>query len=273
VGRLSEPRYGVAVFTATASLLLSAHWLPMAIPTIIVLAIVVAAPTVGLRPYLWGGLAAGWLAVFVALPQHMEDHVYLFAVWLVALALSLRHGEESTFLDSLAWQARILIGATFTAAVLWKVLLGDFVNGMTLWVFFVIDKRFELVASSLGISEATLRSQRDAVGALLDQPGNTDLLEAPDHLLWRVMIVAILTLVLEGVVAVSYLAPDGHFLATLRLPAIVLFAVATYAVVPVVGFAFLLALMAMSAGRWRREILLILPVMVLPAVIRLATFL
>jgi hypothetical protein len=59
-------------------------------------------------------------------------------------------------------------------------------------------------------------------------------------------------------------------LAALRLPALVLFGVVTYSVVPVLPFAALLATLAMVVARWRREVMWVFPVMVLVTAIRAA---
>lgn len=94
-------------------------------------------------------------------------------------------------------------------------------------------------------------------------------LEAPSGVLWRITAVALLTLPLEALIAVSHLVPDSSKLAALRLPSIVLFAVVTYSVVPVLPFAALLAVLAITAAGWRREVMWAFPVMVIVSVIRL----
>jgi hypothetical protein len=95
--------------------------------------------------------------------------------------------------------------------------------------------------------------------------------QPPSHLIWKVAVVAVLTLLLEVSVAASHLAPNGSLLAKLRLPSIVVFGLMTYAVVPVLPFAALLATLAMVTARWRTQVMWVFPVMVLSSIVRLVT--
>lgn len=205
-----------------------------------------------------------------ACPRAHEDHVYLFAVWLVALAVCLDRKDDAAFVDHAAWHARILIGATFTAAVAWKLYFGEFVTGVALWMFMLADGRFGPVARMVGLSDAAIEQGRAGLTELLAGTHGTVSVEAPSALMWRIAAVAVVALLLEAIVAVSHLAPDSSRLAAVRLPSIVLFTVVTYAVVPVFLFAALLALLALTTARWRPEAMWIVPVMVMVSVVRLA---
>ena len=265
---LREPRIGVTVLTSVVSLLMAAHWTPMMFPGLVVLALTVVAPTLAVRPVVWWVLAALWFAAVVFQQDRMEDHVYLFTVWLVALAVSLSAGAES-FLDHAAWHARMLVGVTFTVAVLWKMLFQQFATGMTLWTFLVTDHRFSPLASGLGIPHAALHEGQEQLTAVL--AGTTDSYQPSTDLLWRVTVVAVLTLLLEASVAVSFLSPDASRVARLRLPSIVTFGLVTYSLVPVLGFAALLATLATVVARWQRSAAWVFPVMVVAALVRVVT--
>ncbi len=258
--RLREPGTGVAVMTAVVSLLMAAHWPPMALPGLVVLGLVVGWPSVGLRPAVWWVFAVLWFGAVLWQLERMEDHVHLFSVWLVVMALSLA-GGGSRFLERARGQGRVLLGTTFAVAVLWKLLLGQFVDGTALWTFLVVDDRFAPLADSLRISSAALADGREGMHEVV--AGAVTSYDPPADVLTRVAVVAVLTLLLEAAVAVSHLVPDGHLLARLRLPSLVTFGLVTYSVVPVLPFAALLSVLAMVVAGWRREVMWVFPLLLL----------
>ncbi len=258
VERLQQPRFGIVLVSAVLSLLMSLHWAPIALPSLVVLGLCLLRPDVAIRPVVWWLLAACWVGALVVAPERMEDHVPLFTVWLVALALCLRRPVEQ-FLEAAALQARLLVGVTFTAAVLWKLWFGTYLDGVTLWTFMVADDRFQPLAAAVGLAQGDMAADRAALSRLLDGTGPQVTLEASATTVSLIVVVSLLTLLLETVIAFSHLAPDSSLVARLRLPSLVLFGVVTYGVVPVVPFAVMLALFAMTIGRWRPRVLWVLP--------------
>jgi hypothetical protein len=268
--RLREPRFGMAFVSAVLSLLMAAHWPPMLLPGLVVLGIALVRPQVVVRPIVWWVMAGLWLTAVILVQDRMEDHVPLFAVWLVALAISLAADTEDSFIDRAAWHARVLVGVTFAAAVSWKLYFGDYVAGTTLWVFMLVDRRFEPLATMVGLSETDLERDREGMIALLEGTVSTVSLDAPGTVMWRITAAAVITLVLEAVIAISHLVPDSSRLVAVRLPSVVLFGVLTYSVVPVIPFAALLALLTMVVARWRSEVMWVFPLMILVSVGRLS---
>ena len=268
MARVREPRFGVALASGVIAFLMSSHWTPMAIPGAVAIGLTLIRPAVAVRPAMWWVMAGLWFAAVILVQDRMEDHVYLFAVWLVALAVSLT-GESATFLDRAAWHARVLIGVTFAAAVSWKLFFGQYVSGMTLWMFLLFDNRFEPLSTMMWLPDAAMEQSQVGLRELMTGAGGTSSIEAPSDVLWRVSAVALLTLFMEAVIAISHLLPDSSRLAVLRLPSVVLFGVVTYAVVPVLPFAALLALLAMVVARWRPDVMWVFPALVLVSVIRL----
>ena len=270
VSRLGEPRIGMAMLSAVVSLVMAVHWWPMVVPGLVVAGLSVARPDLVVHPGVWWTMAATWLGAIVAVQDRMEDHVHLFAAWLVALALSLAHAHDEELVRRAAWHARILIGATFTAAVAWKLHFGEFVTGTTLRVFMVVDERFAPLASVVGLPANRIDRDRDAISALLEGGLDTVVLDDSSSVTWRLTVLAVVTLAMEAMVAVSHLAPEDSRLASLRLPSVAVFGVTTYAVVPVLPFAALLAVLSIAAARWRREVMWIFPLLVLASAARLA---
>jgi hypothetical protein len=257
--RLRQPRFGIVFLSAVLSLLVSLHWAPMAVPSLAAVVLCLARPDLAVRPVAWWALAGCWLTAMVVAPERMEDHVPLFAIWLTALALSLRRRDDDAFLSHAALQARLLIGVTFTAAVAWKLWFGTYLDGVTLWMFMVADNRFAPLARVVGLSSEDLATTRDNLSDVLDGDAVSTALQASGWTEWTIVLVAVMTLVLEAVIALSHLAPDSTHVARLRLPSIVLFGVVTYGTVPVVPFAVLLALLTMTIARWRPQAMWVLP--------------
>lgn len=269
LARLREPRLGMVFVTGVIALLMAGHWAPMALPAIALLGLALVRPEIVVRPFVAWVMAASWFAAILVVPEHMEDHVPLFAVWLVALAVSLTH-EGDAFIDQAAWQARALIGVTFGAAVAWKLYFGTYLNGVTLWTFMLADGRFQPLATMVGLDQSSIEQDRVGLTELLAGARDAVPLEASTATTWIITAAAVLTLALEATIAVSHLMPDSSKLARLRLPSVVFFGVVTYGVVPVLPFAALLALLSMSVARWRPEIMWVFPAMVLIAATRLA---
>ncbi|GAA5137229.1 hypothetical protein GCM10023339_77250 [Alloalcanivorax gelatiniphagus] len=267
--RLQQPRFGVVLISAVLSLLVSLHWAPMAVPSLVVLVLCLVRPAIAVRPLTWWLLAAAWAVALVVAAEHMEDHVPLFTVWLVALAVSLRRPEDE-FLPAAALQARLLIGVTFAAAVCWKLWFGTYLSGVTLWTYMVADDRFGPLATVVGLSQDEMAADRTALSGVLDGTTTEVTLQAAALTETAIVVVAVLTLLLEAVIALSHLAPDSSRLALLRLPSVVLFAVATYGTVPVVPFAVLLALLTMTIGRWRPRVMWVLPAFMVVVATRVA---
>lgn len=269
--RLREPRFGIVFLSAVLSLLVSLHWAPMAVPSLIVLALCILRPETGARPVVWWLLAASWAVALVVAAEHMEDHVPLFTIWLVALAVSLRQPDEDGFLDAAGLQARLLIGVTFTAAVLWKLWFGTYLDGVTLWMFMIADDRFGPLSAVVGLSGDERAASRTGLAGVLDGTASSYTLEAAGWTTWVIVVVAVLTLLLEALIALSHLVPDSSWLARLRLPSVVLFALVTYGTVPVVPFAVLLAVLTMTIARWRPQVMWVLPAFMVVVATRVAT--
>lgn len=270
VARLEQPRFGIPFLTAVTSLVMSTHWAPMAVPSLTLLGLFVARPKLAVHPSVWWLLALAWVGAQVLVPERMEDHVPLFTIWLVALAICL-HRPVDEFVGAAAFQARMLAGVTFSAAVAWKLWFGTYVDGVTLWTYMIADQRFSPLATAVGLSGDAIQADRSEISRLLSGDQSTVQLEASGWTVTAIVVVSVLTLLLEAAIALSHLAPDGSRLALLRLPSLVLFGVVTYGVVPVLPFAVLLALFAMTVARWRRGVLWVLPAFMVVIAIRVAT--
>jgi len=268
--RLQQPRFGITFMTAVTSLVMSTHWAPMAIPSLALMILSIARPKLAVHPVAWWLLALAWFCAQVLVPERMEDHVPLFTIWLVSLAICLARPADE-FLGAAAFQARMLIGVVFAAAVAWKLVFGTYLDGVTLWTFMIADERFQPLAAAVGLSGDAIEADRSQISRLLSGDQSAVSLEASTWTVTAIVMISVLTLLLETAISASHLAPSSSRLARLRLPSLVLFGVVTYGLVPVLPFALLLALFAMTVARWRREVMWVLPAFMIVIAIRVAT--
>lgn len=196
--------------------------------------------------WLWVGLAVlmGFWNFFHW--EELDNHVWLANYWYLALGLSLLSPDPGR---TLANNARLLIGLAFGFAVLWKTISPDYLSGRFFHYTLLTDIRLEYLSQGLaGLPDGTIAANRDSL-ALLEAPGETrgevGLASSP--------IIAALAgfmawfgYLTEVAIAAAFLLPLRSPLDRLRHALLALFCVATYAVIPVGGFAG--ALLTMGAG-------------------------
>jgi len=264
--RLRSPVPAVLFATALVGVIMSEHWSPLLFATVPLTLVTLLRPELVDLPQAWFGACAAWAVVAVVRRSDMEDHVFLYVAWLLAVAISLL--DRESFTETAALQGRRLIGVVFGLAVFWKLFFGDFVTGVALWTYGALDDRFAPLMRLVGISpEETQRSfesvEHLAVGHLETLP-----IEVSTYTSLALVLVAVGALLLEALVAVAYSAPDGGRLERLRVPALGLFGVITYGLVPVLSFATLLALMGSVVARFERRRVVVLVLMVVAASVR-----
>jgi hypothetical protein len=263
--RLRSPVGAVLFATALVGVIMSVHWNPLLIATV-PLTLATLAPQLVDRPQLWFGAGSVWATVVVVRRHDMEDHVYLYVAWLLAVAVSLM--DRESFVDAAAQQGRRLITIVFGLAVFWKLLLGDFITGTALWTFGAVDHRFAPLMRIVGISAEATEQSSAAVEQLAAGHLDTLPIEVSTYTSFALVAVSVGVLALEALISVSHFAADRSRLARLRVPALGLFGLVTYGMVPVLSFAMLLALMGSVVARFERRSVAILALMVTVAVVR-----
>lgn len=203
----------------------------------------------------WLRAPALWLAItaLVAVRLYAEwplpdNHIYLLAYWCLGVTLALRCATPAS---QLARTGRLLLGAVFGFAVLWKAVISpDFRDGRFFAVTMLTDDRFaDAVQLFGGMSQARLQEARDI---LTPPPGGAELLEprvlqVPGRV--RALVVAATwgTLVMESLAALLWLAPVSRpSLLAARHAIVVLFCLTTYAFAPVAGFGWLLIVLGLG---------------------------
>lgn len=201
---------------------------------------------------LWGFNLADWAWI--------DNHKYLMSYWALVCVLALispRPGEV------LAHNARWLIGLAFAFALLWKLLAGQYLDGSFLHYTFLGDERLSFASRWLGgLSVDQLAHNRAVEAELADHPALGAAVAFHTTALMRqtALISSYWTLFIEGTVAFAFLLPSrlatefheksttgprrllGWFSATRDLW-LLGFLLTTYLLLPVLGFAYLLAVM------------------------------
>jgi hypothetical protein len=202
-------------------------------------------PSLLTRPALWWMLLVALVSGNAVTWHSIDNHKYLMVYWVLACTLSLH--ATSAGLDR---TARILVGLVFSFAVSWKLLEGQYIDGSFFYFTFFTDGRAQRLASAIGsmpLQDVTV--VRDAL-AFAGARGLSVPLHVPDSpTLATVSLVASwLTLIGESVVALIHLLPSDRLYGARHI-LLFGFIVATYFVLPVVGFAFMLCILGLAQCR------------------------
>lgn len=206
-------------------------------------------------PLAWGCLSALVIATHVGAAYTTDNHKILLGWWLLALAAHCVHPGR----ELLRRSARILIGLCFACAVAWKLGMPDYRDGSFFGHTLLFDSRFDgflrLVSGVEGAFRTTNEAAREAA---ISTPRVAQAIESPPALAAIAHAMTWWTVFIEALLAIVFLTARDHGrrLACAHV-ALVTFIVSTYAVAPVVGFGWTLAVMGLASCRpvdhhWRR---------------------
>jgi hypothetical protein len=211
--------------------------------------------TVRRAPVTWMLVALLVGARIVVVWPLSDNHIYLLAYWCLAIGLALSSAAPAATLSA---SSRWLLGGAFAMAVLWKgVLSPDYVDGRFFRVTLLTDQRFADASLVFG---GLSREQMAQNRAFLDPlPEGAELLTPPPFVEPpRLRAFAAVTtwggLILEGLIALTCLVPLRR-LDTARHVVLLAFCATTYALAPVAGFGWLIAIMGLSQCRPRQRVL------------------
>lgn len=199
------------------------------------------------RPGLWALLTV-LTGTRVILDWPLPDnHAYLLCYWCLAITLALMSTDPQA---CLAFNGRLLVGAVFAFATLWKVGLSpDYLDGSFFRVMLLTDPRFEGVAQLAGgltveqLDELRATLTQHVDGSLLGEPM---LPPQPLRFVWVAYFATWWSLVLEAAIAVVFLLPVRRLLSRLRDTLLIVFCFTVYAVAPVESFGWLLIAMGVA---------------------------
>ena len=241
--RINWSTPAAATFAGRATLLLivlygEKHW-DLRVPTIMVAAMGVVSP---------GLLSSGayWLAqaliLFIGTFSRLytvDNHKVLLCYWVLALALA---GSSQV---RLATNARLLVGACFLFAAIWKAVTPGYVDGSFMHHTILTDSRFSTFASLVCGLTASAAAQNKSALVDFEKGAVTECTLQSTPLLDTVALCSTyLILAIEGMIGVAFLTfRKLQILDRSRNVILVGFMVATYPVATVMGFAWLLCIM------------------------------
>lgn len=226
------------------------------VPAVLIAVAGLLVPKLGRRPGIWlllAGAVASWV---IPAWSFMDNHGYLLVYWCLALFASLAWSNHPA--ETLATNARIMIGLVFGLAVLWKVVLSpDFMNGDFFRVVFLVDPRFRTFTELAGGMTAKIAQHNAELVQQLrrGQLGLTSVKLAEPH---AQVVLAHLTTwwtaIVEATVAVTFLIPRRFRLSKIRDWMLIFFCWFTYPFASVAGFGWLLTVMGVSQVEPERRV-------------------
>lgn len=195
--------------------------------------------------YLWGVLVILFAGTNIFFWYQFDNHHYLTNYWCIVclIAASAKNADKI-----MAWNGKLLIGLCFFLATLWKIIAGQYFDGSFLHLTFLLDDRLEIAAHLFGgLNSEILYDNRQLLDyfAATDL-GNEALLTTSPQLAFFSAILSYWTLFCEGIIAIAFLLPRLKWLYDRRDFLLISFILTTYPLVPVSGFAGLLAVMGFA---------------------------
>jgi hypothetical protein len=180
-----------------------------------------------------------------------DNHKYLFVYWCLALcgAFSLPPGQQAA---ALATSSRWLIGLCMLLATLWKLAMPDYRDGSFFEHTLLADERFAYFASTIaGLPLKALADNRALVdlvreGHLHGAEVSSVVFSTSPAIGYVAQAMTWWTVMIESLLAVTFLAPDRRITAAVRNTLLLLFAATTYVIAPVRGFGWMLMLLGLG---------------------------
>lgn len=190
----------------------------------------------------WAWLTIGVIATAWNLLDwhHIDDHIVLAGYWYLALGAALLANDPERRLEI---NARLLIGVTFTVAVIRKLVSVEFVSGDFFLFTLLADPRFEPVATMIGGAADTSPNRM-----VLEQLPTPGVFASGDGVAAVALALTWGAVLVESAVAVFNLLPAARWRRAGQA-ALGVFVTTTYLIVPVAAFGATLATLgAASVG-------------------------
>lgn len=176
----------------------------------------------------------------------IDNHKYLLAYWCFAICFSVK---SSNVKETLALNARLLIGLCFLFATIWKTCSPDFLDTTAFHYFLLSDVRFANVVDIFGgISKKILAENRLAIGNLTAPLSTLQSVVLQDSDTVGIMskVFTYWGAAIEAFVATAFLFPKGQWFSKIRDLFLLTFVITTYAIAPVMGFGWTLIIMGIA---------------------------
>lgn len=204
-------------------------------------------PQLARSPWFW--LVLGLVLALRTVPGWIgvENHIFLINYWCLAVGLALWSGRP---LIGLADTGRLLVGLVFALAVLWKLVVPDYVTSGFFEFILLADQRFFGFTHLIGaVSEAETTANLDQLALLAEGGTDAVTLVSSGRTAGWAWIMTWWTIVVETAIAVTFLAPPTSRLGRWRHLTLLGFALSLYTLVPILGFATTLLTMGLASTR------------------------
>lgn len=204
------------------------------------------------RAWFWAALFTVFALGHARLWYSVDNHEYLLTYWCLALGAARLAREPQRVM---ATTARLLIGLCFLFATIWKAGLGEFRNGSFFEYASLFDVRFASLPLVVGgMPSSTWRANQLERRRLFTPaaPAPVVTVRSLPRLRMVAQVMAIVTIAIEGLIALCFLWPEGRGPSRIRDPVMLVFLVGVYPLASVVGFGWLLAAMGVAQAHERR---------------------
>ena len=217
-------------------------------------------PKLARTPTLWLLLTVLSAGQVLATWNWIDNHQYLLVYWCLAVFLSLKTSDPSR---ALALNGRLLIGAAFAFALVWKLFLtADFANGNLFRELLLTDPRLQRMSALFGLNQAMSFDNDLVLNQLAKGRLATGTLVEPAGLALVARLMTWWTILTETAIALAFLWPSrAKFAVGLRDATLLIFCWTAYSFGSVTGFGWLLLTMGIAqcdGGRKRTRWLYLL---------------
>jgi hypothetical protein len=229
-------------------------------PMLVLVGAALLSPKLGRTPTLWLLLTVLSAGQVLATWNWIDNHQYLLVYWCLAVFLSLKTSDPSR---ALALNGRLLIGAAFAFALVWKLFLtADFANGNLFRELLLTDPRLQRMSGLFGLSQAMSFDNELVLNQMAKGRLATGTLVEPAGLVLVARLMTWWTILTETAIALAFLWPSrAKFAVGLRDATLLVFCWTAYSFGSVTGFGWLLLTMGIAqcdGGRRRTRLLYLL---------------
>ncbi len=237
--------FTVVGFLTALVLLFNAHGSLFATITVVALLAMVGVPKLRRHPIFWLVMVFIWIPRLVLDWRENEDHVFFGIYWCMAIGLALL-GEQPSHV--LRFNARLMIGLSFTIATVWKLISPQFYEGELFHYKLLQDRRFRAVVTQTLGGMTAQQDQQNAVAiqALKSGISDTAQLSYPKSVSVVAFVMTYWTIAIEAALGLLFLLKASVWLNRVRNGILILFAITTYTIVPVLGFGLLFMTMGFA---------------------------
>ena len=228
-------------------LLFNSHGQWFALLAVVALAALSLRPSLRRNPIFWLLLVLIWIPRLVIDWRNNEDHIFFGIYWCMALSLAF-WGDKPA--EAIRFNARCLIGLSFLIATIWKLISPQFYEGELFHYKLLQDHRFRAMVTTTigGLDIAADAQNAQAIKDLKSGASYYDevSLKYPVQVSWIAYVMTYWTILIEGALGLLFLLGTSKLLNLVRNGLLMIFAITTYAIVPVLGFGVLFMTMGFA---------------------------